>query len=183
MDVSENIRRIISHSVLSFHEREKMMFNGLLVYLRNSIGEYLSDEQVISFAVSLRNLRNRPAHVGFSSEFCELISNERTLCNRFIPRKQLRKDEAALLIYNLAPYALLSRKETAMLAKCLLPAFFGSIDTINSTFTKLYAPDGSLYEKPQTISIEVMPDHSTYTIEKIFLELGSMEMETKQSLI
>ena len=85
-----------------------------------------------------------------------------------------RKDEAALLIYNLAPYALLSRRETAMMAKRLFPNFFGTVETINASFTKLYASNGKLIDTPRTISIEVMPDHTTYTIERVFLELGSM---------
>jgi hypothetical protein len=99
---------------------------------------------------------------------------ESKLSNRYIPKKSLRKDAAALLIYNLAPYALLSRRETAMMAKRLFPNFFGTVETINASFTKLYASNGKLIDTPRTISIEVMPDHTTYTIERVFLELGSM---------
>ena len=173
-ELSESIRKIVSFTSISFEERESKMFEGLLIYLRNSIGDYLPQEKIVSFALSLKNLRNRPADMGFSNELCEVLSMESKLSNRYIPRKSLRKDEAALLIYNLAPYALLSRRETAMMTKRLFPNFFGTVETINASFTKLYASNGKLIDTPRTISIEVMPDHTTYTIERVFLELGSM---------
>lgn len=103
-ELSESIRKIVSFTSISFEERESKMFEGLLIYLRNSIGDYLPQEKIVSFALSLKNLRNRPADMGFSNELCEVLSMESKLSNRYIPRKSLRKDEAALLIYNLAPY-------------------------------------------------------------------------------
>lgn len=64
-ELSESIRKIVSFTSISFEERESKMFEGLLIYLRNSIGDYLPQEKIVSFALSLKNLRNRPADMGF----------------------------------------------------------------------------------------------------------------------
>ena len=91
------------------------------------MGEFISEEQVIMLAESLRRLRNRPADVDYSDELCSQISDKAEIRNRYIPRKLLRKDEASVLFYNLAPYALIGRKKTAQFAKRAFPNFFASI--------------------------------------------------------
>ena len=52
-ELSESIRKIVSFTSISFEERESKMFEGLLIYLRNSIGDYLPQEKIVSFALSL----------------------------------------------------------------------------------------------------------------------------------
>ena len=66
-ELSESIKKIVSITSISFEERESKMFDGLLVYLRNSIGDYLSPEKIVSLALTLKNLRNRPADMGFKT--------------------------------------------------------------------------------------------------------------------
>lgn len=175
MTAQENIQRIISSTSLTFHEREEVIYKGLIRYVSGSLGEYLTALQIESLAVTLRALRKRQADVAFDESLCQRITDEREVRHQYIPRKTLRRDEAALLLYNLAPYALLNRKETAQLAKCLFPNFFGAVTTINTMFTKLLGADGTVCEAPKSLMIEMMPDHSTSTIEKVFYELGLIE--------
>lgn len=182
MTMQENIQRIISSASLTFHQREQVIYRGLVRYISGCLGEYLTVQQLEGLAVTLRSLRNRQADVSFDESLCQCITDERDVRHLYIPRKTLRRDEAALLLYNLAPYALLSRRETALLAKCLFPNFFGSVATINAMFTKLYSVDGTISETLQTLTIEVMPDHSTYTIERIFFELGKTENECHEEV-
>ena len=102
---------------IRFKDREDCMYRGLLVYLHESVGEYLTADQIRLLAESLRRLRNRPADVEYSDELCCKVSDESEIRNRYIPRKLLRKDEGSVLFYNLAPYALLGRKQAASFAK------------------------------------------------------------------
>ena len=182
MTLQENIQKIISSTSLTFHEREQVIYRGLIRYVTGCLGEYLTAAQIESVAITLRALRNRQADVAFDENLCCCVTNEREVRHQYIPRKTLRRDEAALLLYNLAPYALLNRKETAQLAKCLFPNFFGAVATINTMFTKLYSVDGTVSETPKTLAIEVMPDHSTYTIEKVFYELGKIDNECHEEV-
>ena len=182
MDLRDNIQRIISSTSISFQERELIIYRGLLRYVTNCVGEYLTVEQIEKLTKTLRRLRNRQAEVSFDEALCDCITDSREIRNLYIPRKTLRRDEAALLIYNLAPYALLNRRETAQLAKCLFPNFFGAVGTINTMFTKLYGVGGTICEVPKTLIIEVMPDHSTYTIEKVFYELGYVEIDKTRNI-
>jgi len=172
MRLPEEIRDAINISSISFLEREDCIYRGLLVYLSNAIGDYLNEEQIVRFAQVLRRFRNREAHVEYSEELCDVISEETDIRNRYIPRKSLRKDEASMLIYNVSPYALLSRNNTAMMAKALFPNFFASAATINSTFTKFYRVPGSSIEPSVSLSIVLLPDHNVNTVETVFYELG-----------
>ena len=182
MTMQENIQRIISSTSLTFHEREQVIYRGLIRYVSGCLGEYLTASQIESLAVTLRALRNRQADVACDESLCQCITDEREVRHQYIPRKTLRRDEAALLLYNIAPYALLNRRETAQLAKCLFPNFFGSVATINTMFTKLYSADGTVSEVPKTLAIEVMPDHSTYTVERVFYELGKIDNESHEEV-
>ncbi len=114
----------------------------------------------------------RPREGKFPFNSCKVISNKGTLVSRFIPRKTLRKDELAILLYNVSPYALLNRREASMMAKALFPAFFSSSATIYSTFTKyLNSPvtdtGNNLY-----LSITNLPFHSTTKLEDELIKLG-----------
>ena len=80
------------------------------MYISGCLGEYLTVQQLEGLAVTLRSLRNRQADVSFDESLCQCITDERDVRHLYIPRKTLRRDEAALLLYNLAPYALLSRR-------------------------------------------------------------------------
>lgn len=157
---------------LSFHEKEECIYHGLLVYLRESLGEYLSGEQIGLLAESLRRLRNRPADVEYSDDLCSVVSEETELRNTYIPRKLLRKDEGSVLFYNLAPYALIGRKQTACFAKRSFPNFFASTATINSTFTKFSKIPGSEIDKMTDLSIKPFAEHSINGVETYLYNLG-----------
>mgnify|MGYP006898620675 CR=1 FL=1 len=62
-------------AAMSFQEKEDCIFRGLLKYIGDSLGEYLTVDQVVSLAQTLRRLRNRPAEVEFSEDLCSLVSD------------------------------------------------------------------------------------------------------------
>ena len=156
----------------SFLQREECIYRGLLIYLGEMVGEYLSGEQIGLLADSFRRMRNRPADVDYSDELCCMISGDAEMRNRFIPHKLLRKDEGSVLFYNLAPYALLGRKQTASFAKRAFPNFFASVSTINSTFTKFSKIPGSVIESRTDLSIKPLADHSIHGVEEFLYNLG-----------
>lgn len=157
---------------MPFHQKEECLFRGLLAYLGDTIGEYLTEEQINMLAESFRNLRNRPADVEYSDELCALVSEQSEIRNRYIPRKVLRKDEGSVLFYNLAPYALMGRKQTARFAKRTFPNFFASAATINSTFTKFSKIPGSSVDKVAQLSIPPFTEHTTHAVETILYNYG-----------
>lgn len=168
-----NITNVQIDSSIRFEEREDYMFRGLIIYLHESIGEYLTTEQIALLAESLRRLRNRPAAVEFSEDLCSKVSDDSEIRNRFIPRKLLRKDEGSVLFYNLAPYALLGRKQTAAFAKASFPNFFASASTINSTFTKFSKTPGSEIDRISNLSIKPFAERSVNAVETYLYNLGT----------
>lgn len=156
--------------VLPFLERENLMTKGLFRYLDCVVGEYLTPEQIRVLVKMLQDLRYRPAEVNFSGDLCEVVSEDTHIRNRFIPRKTLRKDHMAVVLYNLSPYALLSRQATAAMAKCAFPNFFSNVSTINSTFTK-YVNLGTDTAQSQVL-IKNFPVHNTDDIENLLITLG-----------
>ena len=159
-------------AAMSLQEKEDCIFRGLLKYIGDSLGEYLTVDQVVSLAHTLRRLRNRPAEVEFSEDLCSLVSEDAEIRNRYIPRKILRRDECSVLFYNLAPYALLGRRHASILAKMAFPNFFASAATISSTFTKFSKIPGSEIETISPLSIAPFPEHSTNAVELILFNLG-----------
>ena len=103
----------------------------------------------------------------FAENYCVPLTKDTILRNRYIPRKTLRKDECAVFFYNLSPYALLNRLQTARFAKLMLPNFFSAEQTINSVFTR-FANSSS----DEGFTIENLPYHSTTHLEKFLFELG-----------
>lgn len=172
MTKKRNMQIVPIDTSLSFHEKEEFIYRGLLVYLNESLGEYLSGEQIGLLAESLRRLRNRPADVEYSDDLCSVVSEETELRNTYIPRKLLRKDEGSVLFYNLAPYALIGRKQTACFAKRSFPNFFASTATINSTFTKFSKIPGSEIDKMTDLSIKPFTEHSINGVETFLYNLG-----------
>ena len=172
MTKKRNMQIVPIDTSLSFHEKEGCIYRGLLVYLNESLGEYLSDDQIGLLAESLRRLRNRPADVEYSDELCAVVSEEKELRNKYIPRKLLRKDEGSVLFYNLSPYALIGRKQTACFAKRAFPNFFASTATINSTFTKFSKIPGSEIDKMTDLSIKPFTEHSINGVETFLYNLG-----------
>lgn len=172
MTKNRNMQIVPIDTSLSFHEKEECIYRGLLVYLWESLGEYLSGEQIGLLAESLRLLRNRPADVEYSDDLCSVVSEETELRNTYIPRKLLRKDEGSVLFYNLAPYALIGRKQTACFAKRSFPNFFASTATINSTFTKFSKIPGSEIDKMTDLSIKPFAEHSINGVETYLYNLG-----------
>lgn len=160
-------------SLETFPVRETTLQNGLRIYLRCTVGEYFTDEQIQRLCDTLRALRMRPTDISsFPRNLCKVVSNKGEIKSRFIQRKSLRKDELAILLYNIAPYALLNRKETALMAKSTFPAFFASTGTIYSTFTKyLNAP---VTERGNDIyfTITNLPYHSTVKLEEDLIKLS-----------
>lgn len=172
MTKKTNPKFVAIDTSMPFHQKEECMFRGLLEYLGDMIGEYLTEEQIRLLAESLRNLRNRPADVEYSDELCVLVSDQSEIRNRYIPRKILRKDEGSVLFYNLAPYALMGRKQTASFAKRAFPNFFASAATINSTFTKFSKVPGSSVIRMAQLSIHPFPEHTTHAVETILFNYG-----------
>ena len=167
--------------MLEFQERENIIFSGLKKYIPGYLGDYLTQEQSDALAEIFKGLRMRPANVSIVKMFKDSITEEKTLRNRHIPSKTLRKDECAVFFYNVAPYALLNRNQTARLAKHLMPNFFASEGTINSTFTKYLGMSVSELAKRCGMSIANMPTHTTAHVERVFFDLGVNSLNNKKS--
>ena len=165
--------------MLDFQQREDIIFSGLKRYINGYLGEYLTQEQSDALAEIFKGLRMRPANVSIVKLFKDSISEEKTLRHRHIPSKTLRKDECAIFFYNVAPYALLNRNQTARLAKHLMPNFFASEGTINSTFTKYLGLSVSELAKRCGMSIANMPTHTTAHVERVLfgLVVGSVYLK------
>lgn len=153
-------------------EREDMIFLGLKVYIRSCLGEYLTSRQMDMIADILRKFRTRPADVDFSNSYCCVISEEPVLRNILMPRKTLRKAECAIFFYNVGPYAIISRRHTARLAKHLFPKFFATERAIDSYFTLHSGVQGKDQGRESGLSITNLPNHTTAHVERIFYELG-----------
>lgn len=162
---------------LSFQERESLMEDGLNVYLEMMVGEYLSVDQIDDFVTIMTNFRTRNEKVEFSDDLCFEISKESVIRNRHLPHKTLRKDELAILFYNLAPYALVSRSCMAKIAKGCFPNFFASIPTINSTFTKYQLRQETRKGREVSLTISNFSEHSTADVETYLLELALNKMD------
>lgn len=157
---------------ISFVERENLISRGLTIYVRDLIGDYLTDQQIENLVGMLGDFRRRPADVEFSRNLCRVITTDAVIRNRFIPRKLLRKDETAVLLYNLSPYALINRVQTAMMAKLSFPNFFASVGTINSTFTKFQKVRENRKESHLSMTIKELSVHSTEELELLLMELA-----------
>lgn len=169
-----SIESVVSFCSLTFEEGEKLMFDGLQVFLTKTAGQYLTDNEIKRLSMMLRRFRTRPSNVSYSTDLCEVITDENVLVHRYIPRKCMRKDEFAMLLYSLSPYALLNRKQTAMMVKAAFPGFFSSIATINSTFTKLSSPPGSNVWTLSSFSFGFpsFPQHTVKCVETFLMEIG-----------
>ena len=75
-------------------------------------------------------------------------------------------------MYNLLPYSILNRKDSARLVKLSFPNFFGSVSTINTLFTKLSGLSG--YKS--NLSIVEISDHSVMGVETFLYELGETKI-------
>ena len=71
-----NDTNVLIDPSIRFKDREDCMYRGLLVYLHESVGEYLTADQISLLAESLRRLRNRPADVEYSDELCCKVSDD-----------------------------------------------------------------------------------------------------------
>lgn len=171
---ADSLKKIIGRSLVYNSERENIIFSGVVRYIRTCINEYLPDESIIHLAQSLRIVRKSSAPLTLTNIGLTPVTEADSLNCLQVSRKVMRNDELALLLYNLAPYALMKRKEIAEFAKMMFPNIFSSAATIYSTFTKFYAADGTVLPVPDTFSVIVMPDHSPATIENVCFELGSI---------
>lgn len=167
-----SIDSIVSYCSLSFEEGEHLMYEGLKVFLLKTAGQYLTDEETLNLSAMLRRFRTRPADVSYSSDICEVITDKNIFIHRNIPRKYMRKDEFSMLLYSISPYALLNRKQTAMMVKAAFPNFFSSVSTINSTFTKFSPPPGSSMGTLSSFGFPVFPQHSVRCVETFLMEIG-----------
>ena len=168
----EQIKNLIDRCAMSFEEREELMYEGLQIYLAKGFSEYFDQDQLERMAQMLRRFRTRAKDIDYSHELAEVISDETVISNRFIPRRTIRKEELAILLYNICPYALLGRFKTAMLAKDAFPNFFSSVGTVNTTFTKYTNIPGSLLEKNILASVPAFPEHTVESVELILIELA-----------
>ena len=168
----DQIRSLIDRCTISFEEREDLMYEGLQIYLAKRFAEYFDQEQLEKLAKMLKRFRIRPKDISYSSDLVEVISAEKIIANRFIPRRAMRKDELAIVLYNICPYALLGRFQTAMLAKDAFPNFFSSPATVNSTFTKYTNIPGSILEKEILGLTPTFPEHTVESVELILFELA-----------
>ena len=158
--------------MVDFQERERIIYSGLKRYISGYLGDYLSPEQSDALAEVLKSLRTRQLNTNISTLFGAPLSKEKVIRNRHLPSKALRKDECAIFFYNVSPYALLNRNQTARLAKHLMPNFFASEGTINSTFTKYAGMCVSELAKKCGMTIANLPTHTTAHVEQMFFDLG-----------
>lgn len=159
-------------SIDDFTKRETRLSRGLAIFLAHSFSSYLTTEQLKALAQAFHKVRMRPADASIDALDIPSISMSREIRDLMIPAKQIRRDEAAYVIYKLAPYALMSRKETAVFAKKLFPEFFGSVATINTIFTRLEGvPDGL-----SNIQVYDVPKHTTVCVEEVLSNLVSVSL-------
>ena len=156
----------------NFATREAQLSGGLLMFLAYSFSSFLTQEQLAALAEAFQKVRMRPADASIEALDIPPVSMSREIRDLMIPAKQIRRDEAAYVIYKLAPYALMSRKETAVFAKKLFPEFFGSVATINTIFTRLEGvPDGL-----SNIQVYDVPKHTTVCVEEVLSNLVSVSL-------
>lgn len=169
----DSVAKILQCSSIPPSSREDLIFEGLLVYMRSIFGEYLTEDNVVHLAECLRYIRISNVITSIESLPLSPVTLDINLHSISVPRKIARKDELSLLLYSVTPYALLNRKESAQFAKKMFPNIFSTVSTIYSTFTKYYSSSGGLVNYvPQSFAVNILPDHSTSTIEKVCLELG-----------
>lgn len=156
----------------AFLNKEDLIARGLYIYLVNVAGEYFDEEQINSLIILMRHLRSRSEKEEFVDSSCEPISEDQTIRNRFLPHKMLRKDELAILFYNLAPYALVSRMNMARVAKACFPNFFASTSTINSTFTKYQYKQETRKGREVALTIQNLSERNIADIDGFLLDLA-----------
>lgn len=169
---SQNISSDERLVLISFEERERIILCGLKGYLTNVAGEYFTEDEITRFIQMLHNLRHRPERLSFSKDLCICVTASDALKNRYIPRKRMRKDELAALVYSVAPYALLTRRQAAAMAKCAFPNFLGSVGTINSTFTKFNLSADNFASRPMSLVASSLPNMTTDELEKMLYDYG-----------
>lgn len=156
----------------AFMNKEDLIARGLTIYLNNVAGEYLDEGQIESLIQVMRTFRTRSQKDEFLDSACVPISEEQSIHHRFLPHKMLRKDELAILFYNLAPYALVSRMNMAKIAKASFPNFFASIATINSTFTKYQYKQETRKGRELALTIQNLSEQNIADIDGFLLELA-----------
>lgn len=172
MKVDEILDKQFSDNNESLKRREQTMFLGLLSCLVSTFAEYLNPEQISLLAENFKRARMRASGSEIDMSHFDVVSTEREIKNSLVPSKCLRRDEAALALYNLLPYSILNRKDSARLVKLSFPNFFGSVSTINTLFTKLSGLSG--YKS--NLSIVEISDHSVMGVETFLYELGETKI-------
>lgn len=157
---------------VSFIERERLIRKGLKSYLFALVGDFFSDSELDAIINTLYDLRTRPADVAFSSKLCHVVTESKEVRNRYIPRRFLRKEELAVLLYCVSPYALLNRQQTAAMAKCMFPNFFASTMTINSLLTKLLNRRAENNDGQLALTIDHLTVHSMSELEVLLIEFA-----------
>ena len=166
---------------LDFQERESIIFSGLKIYIRGCIGEYLTQEQADELAETFRRFRQRPAEMGFTKDLCKPLTTDKVIRSLYLPNKRLKKEECAIFFYNVAPYALLRKNDTARLAKNLMPNFFSSEVTIYTSFTRRASMTVSELAKECGITVSNIPEHTTAHVERVFFDLGFSNRNNNKS--
>jgi len=161
-----------SANLRSFSIRETTILSGIRIYLRCVVGEYFTSDEIERFCENLLVMRKRPADCSFPYNLVKVVSRHGEIRSRFIPRKTLRKDELAILIYNLAPYSFLNRKESALFAKYSFPCFFSKPSTIYGTFTKYLGAPMTDRGNELYLSITNFPFHSNVKLEEEMIRLA-----------
>ena len=172
MRVAEILDKQFTDTNESLKRKEQTMFIGLLSCLVSTFAEYLNPEQISLLAENMKRARMREPGSEIDMKHFDVVSTEREIKNSLVPSKCLRRDEAALALYNLLPYSILNRKDSARLVKLSFPNFFGSASTINTLFTKL----SGLSDYTSNLSIVEIPDHSIIGVETFLFELGETKI-------
>ena len=172
MRVAEILGKQFTDANESLKRKEQTMFIGLLSCLVSTFAEYLNPEQISLLAENMKRARMREPGSEIDMKHFDVVSTEREIKNSLVPSKCLRRDEAALALYNLLPYSILNRKDSARLVKLSFPNFFGSASTINTLFTKL----SGLSDYTSNLSIVEIPDHSIIGVETFLFELGETKI-------
>lgn len=172
MRVAEILGKQFTDTNESLKRKEQTMFIGLLSCLVSTFAEYLNPEQISLLAENMKRARMREPGSEIDMKYFDVVSTEREIKNSLVPSKSLRRDEAALALYNLLPYSILNRKDSARLVKLSFPNFFGSVSTINTLFTKLSGLSG--YKS--NLSIVEISDHSVMGVETFLYELGETKI-------
>lgn len=156
-------------------DRESMIKRGLELFLHSEMQDFFSPNEIATLSEMLTDLRYRKSNAGIPSNLCRVVTRRSQIVSYTQPSNEFRKDEIAILINNVMPYAHLSRKEASIMIKRSFPGLFGNTmpDTINATLTKF--KNVRTGHNRRTLNVTVLSLESAKELETYLYNLAKEE--------